>query len=134
MCTVALVVSPSLRRQLDLSLTRRPEPYVDLYFADVAAARSCRAADGTTSVLVSVASHLAVPRRLRYVARLVPAGRPRHASTHRRTGLIATTPGQVSTFTTTLPVPRSAYGVRIALAGLPQQLLVHCAAPIGSHR
>jgi hypothetical protein len=129
LCAAALIASPTLRRQMDLSFTRQPEPYVDLYFADVAAARSCHAVRGTSALRVSVASHLTAPRRLRYLAQVMPAG-----VGDRSTGVLATTPGQVSTATVRMRVPADAYSVRIRLLGRPGQLLVHCAAAPGGTR
>ena len=70
-----------------------------------------------------------VANRLRYVAQVVSAGDARH-----RTGVIATTPGQVSTVGVRLNVPRDAYDLRIRLLGRPGRLLVHCAAAPGGPR
>lgn len=131
-CTIAIIASPALRRQLDLSLTRQPDPYVEMYFADVAAARSCHSVHGATHLRVRVASHLTAPARLRYRARVVASGVRRDGQAV--TGRVATTPGEASTFTTTLHVPRRAYSVRVALVGRPVQLIVHCAAPARGHR
>jgi hypothetical protein len=115
---IALLGWPAARHQLGLSFTRQHESYVELYFADEAAARSCPTVAGRLELTVAVRSHLTGDRDLTWTGTVdgVRAGG----------GVLRTRPGAVTEFTAALPVPAGRYTAVVALAGRTERLAVHC--------
>lgn len=123
----AAIVSPAVRHGLAESFQRQPERYVELYFADESAARTCPAREGTVQVVATVRSHLAGPVAMPYVVTVAVDA----ATIARSAGVVGTTPGRAADFGAALAVPASAYTIEVALPGRPERLLVHCAGTDG---
>lgn len=123
---LALLLFPGLRRQFELSVQRRPDHFVELYFADQTAARACPVVDGRAPVTAVVRSHLGGAAALPWA---VTVTRPGGGAVHRATGTAATRPGRATTIATTVAVPATAYTVAVTLPGRSESLAVHCPAP-----
>ncbi len=125
----AVVLSPTVRRELSVSFTRQPTPYVELYFTNPDSARSCPAESGELPIDATVRSHLADPATIAYDVSVATASR----TFSRRTSTVATSPGQPSAVQTTVRVPaRGAYDVSVTLPGRSEHLLLHCGTTDGA--
>ncbi len=120
----AALVSPAIRHALSVSFQRQPARYVELYFADESAARSCPVQDGTLRVVATVRSHLADPVAVPFAVTV--------STGVQAEGIVGTTPGSASDFGATVAVPRSAYTVQVTLPGRSERLLLHCPGTTGS--
>ena len=124
---LATLLVPAFRDQMELSTSRQPEPYVELYFARSAAPNGqavCTAQGGRAVVRFVVGSHLAKEQSVAYrvvvdpVAKGVPTSRAR--------GSVRVDPGASAPVTKALVRPRRGYTVSVSLPALGQQLRAHC--------
>jgi hypothetical protein len=123
----AVLAVPGFRDQVALSVTHRPERYVELYFGAPAVPSrptGCVRRDGSVLVRFTVASHLRDDASL--AARVVvdPDGptKPLH-----RKGKLPVAPGQYREVTVPFHVPGShGYRVAVVLPGLDQALRADC--------
>lgn len=120
---LAAVAVPGFRDQLTLSMTRQPDPYVELSFARSGdtGLKPCARTDGRARVAFSVVSHLADRDAVRYRVVVQPgSGRPRVEN-----GSVDVRPGKARTVVAHLPVD-GRYRVAVELPGRDQQLWARC--------
>jgi hypothetical protein len=122
---------PGLRTQLRLSLTRLPEPYVDLYFVQAPAGTlaggqvTCARKGARVLVDFVVRSHLTDTRSIEYAVVVDP--RKPGARTQRSAGAVALEPGRSDTVHESIALPaRSGYTVTVTLPGRPEHLRARC--------
>ncbi len=124
---VALVV-PAFQDQVALSVSHRPQSYVELYFARAAGSGPqvvCARRGGSVRVRFTVASHLDRPQAVAYRAAVDPSAGA--ASTRRASGSVPLTPGASHEVRRSFRVPRGdAYTVSVRLPALDQRLHAHC--------
>jgi hypothetical protein len=125
---LAAVVVPSFRDQLELSLSRQPQPYVELYFARSVPAGGqavCSRSGSTVRVRFVVASHLEHRQAVAYRVVVDPAAKGER--TMRKGGSLRTAPGRATGTRTTFALPRrQGYTVSVTLPALHQQVRAHC--------
>lgn len=122
---LAVAVVPGAARQVALSTTRQPTPFVELYFGPHGDA-SCPARAGRLRVGFTVVSHLASPRRLAYTVGVrTAAGRESH-----RTGEIRLAPGRRTHVERVLRVRGARPSeVVVRLPARDQEIRLRCTAP-----
>jgi hypothetical protein len=134
---LAGLLVPDFRSQLRLSLTRLPEPYVDLYFVEAPPGTlkggqvTCARHQGKVVVDFVVRSHLTDTRSVAYAVKVIPT---KHGQkTRRSTGALRLEPGQSDTVHESFALRRgSAYQVTVALPGRAERLRAHCGAGGGA--
>ncbi len=140
---VGALVSPAFRDQVELSTSRRHQPYVELFFAGAsavpAAARAgasgpaeqtaqavCTRRGAKVLVAFVVASHLDRRRPVAY--RVVVDPVRRGLRTRRASGSATLGPGDSVVVRRRVRLPaRAAYTVTVVLPGPDQRLRAHCA-------
>jgi hypothetical protein len=124
----AALVIPSFRHQAELSLTRQPDPYVELYFARSVADGGqavCTRSGATVQVSFVMVSHLERRQAVAWQAVLDPSGRTRRAA--RQQGSVRTAPGQATGMRASFSLPgKLGYTVSVTLPALEQQVRAHC--------
>jgi hypothetical protein len=125
---VALVV-PSVRHQAELSLSRQPEPYVELYFArtgsQAAPQAVCTRSGDKVRVHFVIGSHLEKEQPVAYRVTVDPASKG--ARTLRKAGSATTVPDVSTTVDSSFALARSqGYTVSVSLPAFDQQLRAHC--------
>lgn len=125
---LAALAVPPLRHQVELSVSRQPQPYVELYFArqtGPVAQATCLRRGTTVGVRFVIASHLEHHQAVAYRVALDPAGKGR---TVRKTGRADTFPQRAVEVRKTFTLPRrKGYTVTVSLPALDQQLRARCA-------
>lgn len=124
---LAALVVPAFRDQVQLSTSRQPEPYVELYFARSAVPDGqavCTAQAGTAVVRFVIGSHLAEEQPVAYRVAVDPIASGVKTSRANRSVRVA--PGASVTLTKSFPLPRKGYTVSVSLPALGQQLRAHC--------
>jgi hypothetical protein len=131
---LAALLVPAVRQELELSVTRKPTAFVELYFGDPTPSGprgACVRERGRVSVRFVVESHLTGRETLDHRVALDPA--PRGLRTRRAGGSTPLDPGEAREITTSFRLPRSApYVVSVELPQLGQQLRARC--PGGARR
>lgn len=117
------VVSPTVRDELRLSLTRQDAPYVETYFADVPGTMACSPGLPRFRTTVVVGSHLREAERVPVVMALVPRDGARARVAR---AAVQTEPGETAEVELALAKPRGAFDVRVTFPGRDQRLVVHC--------
>ncbi|WP_435747067.1 hypothetical protein [Nocardioides sp. SYSU DS0663] len=109
-------------REVELSTSRKPQPFVELFLTS----RPDAACAGATATLrFRVVSHLERRRSIRYRVGVDPAGR--RAETVRDRGRVRLAPGQARTVRVELPDPPSgAHDLTVRLRQRPELLRIHC--------
>jgi hypothetical protein len=124
---LALVVPP-FRNQIELSLTRQLDPYVELYFARSVPAGGqavCTRTGATVRVSFVVASHLESRQAVAWNVLLAPAGKARRALSQH--GSLHTVPGHATGMRASFSLPKKqGYTVSVTLPAQHQQLRAHC--------
>jgi hypothetical protein len=118
---------PAFRNQVELSTSRRSQPYVELYFARTARPAGqavCLTRGNRALVRFVVASHLPQRRVVTYRIAVDPAARSARA--HRKSGSVRVAPGAAAEMGRAFIRPRGAYTVAVSLPALGQQLRAHC--------
>ena len=124
---LASLVVPAFRDQVELSTSRQPEPYVELYFARSAAPTGqavCTAHAGRAVVRFVIGSHLADEQPVAYRIAVDPVARS--ARTSRAAGSVRVVPGASAVVTKAFVRPRRGYTVSVSLPAQGQQLRAHC--------
>lgn len=125
---LAAAVSPAVRHQLDLSLTRQPASYVELYFAQPMSSgpqAACLQRGDSVRVEFVVESHLATRRAVAHRVTVDPDGPGQR--TRRATGSTEVSPETAVQVRESLRLPRGqGYTLTVALPELDQQLRVRC--------
>jgi len=124
---LAALVLPSFRNQVELSTSRRSQPYVELYFARTARPAGqavCLTRGGKSLVRFVVASHLPQRRAVAYRIALDPSAKGVRA--HRKSGSVQIAPGAAVEVRQAFARPRAAYTVAVSLPALGQHLRAHC--------
>lgn len=122
---LAALVSPAFRDQVELSTSRKAQPFVALYFARTPDGAQVVCSRHKTKVRVrfDVASHLEKQQRLAYQVSVAAKG----AKAQRRAGSVQPAPGTTSRVSKAFVVPRhQGYIVSVRLPALDQQLRAHC--------
>ena len=126
---LATLVVPAFRDQVELSVSRRPQPYVELYFArtpsPATAQAVCTRRGSSVRVQFVVASHL---QREQTVAwRIAVAPDAKGARVQHRAGSVRTSPATSTEVRKAFTVPRrKGYTVSVRLPALDQQLRARC--------
>lgn len=124
----ALLV-PAVRHQLDLSVTRKPAQYVELYFARASSGSQAVCTRKGTSIRVRfvIESHLEGRRAVKYRVAMDPS--TKGLPTRRAAGSAEVSPGKThqvkKSFTL---VSHEGYVVSVVLPALGQRLRAHCRA------
>lgn len=119
---LAAFVFPGLDDEIELSTSREPQPFVELYLTDRPAA-VC--AGDSAQIRFRVESHLQRRRPLRYRIGVDPAGR--RAETVRERGTLRIAPGRTRSIRTQVAAPdRTGYDITVRLQRRPERLRVHC--------
>lgn len=133
---VAVLVSPDLRRELELSTTRVDHPFLELSFADEVLARACLHTEHGDGVEVVLRSHLDAPEEIAWRATLTPRRDRRRDDPESRakveerlSGVFDTTPGRADRAVVRYLAPDAAYTLRVELDGRPEHLVLHCDGP-----
>ncbi len=124
---LAALVVPAFRDQVELSTSRQPEPYVELYFAHAAAPDGqavCTAKAGKAVVRFVIGSHLAKEHPVAYRVAVDPTAPG--VKTSRAKQSVRVAPGASATVTKLFALPRKGYTVSVGLPALGQQLRAHC--------
>jgi hypothetical protein len=124
---VAALLFPTFRDQVELSMSRQSQPYVELYFhrrAGKAAQVVCTTKGSTARVRFVVASHLDKRQAVAYRVSLVPTAKG--AKAQRKAGSVRVTPSTAVEVRTSFVRPRQGYTVSVRLPALDQQLRAHC--------
>jgi hypothetical protein len=124
---LAALVVPAFRDQVELSTSRQPEPYVELYFARSAAPNGqavCTAQSGKAVVRFVVGSHLPKEQSVAYRVVVDPVAKGVRSS--RAAGAVRVAPGSSAAVTKALVRPRKGYTVSVSLPAQGQQLRAHC--------
>ncbi|GAB3994237.1 hypothetical protein [Nocardioides marmoraquaticus] len=117
------VVSPAVREQLALSVGRQDAPYVETWFADTVAARSCSPDRPRYGAEVAVRSHLTAAEDVAWELRLRPVrgGRPVVER-----GSVTVLPDRVAVVAVSARKPRGGFVAEVRFPGRDQRLLVRC--------
>ncbi len=121
----AVLLAPGFRHQVELSVTRRPQRFLELYFPRPSPAgpqRVCGRDGSAVRVAFTVTSHLQRRRALRYVVRVSPQRREDRSLR----GVVRVSPGQAVTVRRSVPTPRAPYAVDVRLAGYDERLHARC--------
>jgi hypothetical protein len=121
----AIALSPALRHQVRESVTRAPQPFLELYFADEVLARACLKTEQGSAAQIAVRSHLQDPATLEW--RAVLSGSKQHFS-----GTLDTVPGAVTTTVIRYKAPSMEYTLKVALVGRSEHLVLHCGGEGGA--
>ena len=122
---LAALVSPAFRDQVELSTSRKAQPFVALYFARTTdgAQVVCSRKGRSVRVLFDVASHLEKQQRLAYRVSVTAKG----TKAQRKAGSVQPAPGATTQVQKSFALPRNAgYTVSVRLPALDQQLRAHC--------
>jgi hypothetical protein len=125
--TLAALVVPAFRDQVELSTSRQSEPYVELYFAHSAAPDGqavCTVKAGKAVVRFVIGSHLAKEQPVAYRVAVDPTAPG--VKTSRATQSVRVAPDASATVTKLFALPRKGYTVSVSLPALGQQLRAHC--------
>jgi hypothetical protein len=118
---VALVTLPGMGDQIDLSTSRQPQPFVEL-FLTTSGDTVC--AKGPALVRFQVQSHLSDRQALTWTASLDPKG---PGKTRRATGELTLAPGQSAIRLVRLKAPGDrSHTVTVRLNDRPEMLRIHC--------
>ncbi|MCW2837641.1 MAG: hypothetical protein JWQ15_1755 [Marmoricola sp.] len=125
---LAGAVVPSFRHQLQLSLTRQPTSYVELYFAaptSGGARAACTRKGAQVRVRFVLKSHLERRQRVAYRVAIAPSTTGTRA--RRQAGSTPLGPGQSAVVRRSFTWPRGeAYVASVLLPELDQRLRVRC--------
>ena len=124
---LAVLAVPGFREQVELSTSRQPQPYVELYFTRSAAPNGqavCLAKGRKALVRFVVGSHLATRQAVTYRVTLSPSARG--GRTVRKAGSVGVTPDTSTEVVTSFARPRGAYTVSVTLPALDQVLRARC--------
>jgi hypothetical protein len=125
---LATLALPGFRDQVELSVSRQPEPFVELYFAPSTSAEPpvmCARRTDSVRVKFVIASHLDRRRAVAYRVAVKASGD--RARTQRRAGSVRLAPGTSHQVRTSFTLPRGDfYKVQVELPGLDQQLHARC--------
>jgi hypothetical protein len=126
---LAGLVVPGFREQVELSVSRQPQPFVELYFPTPSRPGPqvicARESDGTVAVSFVVVSHLVRTQALDYHVSVDPQAE--RASTRRAVGSVRATPGAIHEVRSRFALPaRAAYTVSVTLPTLDQQIRARC--------
>jgi hypothetical protein len=125
---LAALAVPAFRDQVKLSVSRQPQPYVELYFArsvGPVAQVVCQRRGSAVGVRFVVASHLERSQAVAYRVSVDPASKGRR--TLRKAGSAHTFPNKPTEVRKVFALPRgTAYTVSVTLPALDQQLRAHC--------
>ncbi|MET0838241.1 MAG: hypothetical protein ABWY19_05625 [Marmoricola sp.] len=130
---VALVVvgsllSPAVRDEVGLSLSRQDQSYVELYFArtpESAAQAVCTRKGASVRVRFVVASHLEERQDVAYRVAVNPT--TKGLRTQRKAGAAKVTPGAAVEVVQRFALPRTeGYTASVTLPASEQQLRAHC--------
>ncbi len=124
---LAALVVPAFRDQVELSTSRRPQPYAELYFAhstDRNGQAVCTTKAGQALVRFAIGSHLEKRQSVAYRVALVPGSRG--ATREVKAGAARVTPGTALEVSKSFARPRGDYTVSVRLPALGQQLRAHC--------
>ena len=120
---------PAFRDQVKASVSRQPQPYVELYFArsvGPVAQVVCQRRGSAVGVRFVIASHLEKSKSVAWRVSVDPAGKGKR--TLRKAGSAQTFPNKPTEVRKAFALPRgTAYTVSVALPALGQQLRAHCA-------
>ena len=125
---VASLVVPGVRDQVALSLSRRPDPYLELSFTRPGTGPQtvCHRDQGTALVRFVVASHLRRAKPIAYRVGVAPAG----GKVHFRDGKVRVAPDRARAVVARFAVPAGPYRMAVRLPASEQQLWARC----GGHR
>jgi hypothetical protein len=127
---VAATLLPGFRHQLDLSLTRQPVSYVELYFArstSAGAQAACLRKGTAVRARFVIESHLTKRQPVAYRVIVDPA--TNGVPTQRQPGSAQVSPGRAIDVTKSFRVPRGeAYVISVTLPSSNQQVRVRCPA------
>jgi hypothetical protein len=125
------VLSPEVRRQIKISVTKQPTPYFELYFprADVAdGGKLCRHGRKAVHVSFVIASHLLERKSVPF--RIVIDPQSRQGKTVTREGVVRSSPSTSSAVARSIKVsPKAGYDLLISLPESGQRLIAHCPRP-----
>jgi hypothetical protein len=110
---------PSVREQVALSASRRPQEYAALSFTPTAKGllAPCAATRTGAEVRFTLDSHFQRPRRLAFEVRVGPA---------RRTGSVTLRPGRSTEVVRRLPRVPGGHDVRVVVPALAEAVSAHC--------
>ncbi len=117
---VAALVIPGVRDQVALSLSRQPDPYVELSFTRPGTGPQtlCHREKGSAVVRFVVASHLRGAKPIDYRVGVAPAG----GKVHFRAGKVRVEPGTARAVVTRFAVPAGPYRMAVRLPSSEQQI------------
>jgi hypothetical protein len=125
---LAVLVVPGFRDQVELSVSRQPQPFVELYFAQPAPHLPqvvCARHGDSARVRFALTSHLQRAQAVDYRVAVAPS--LRGARTQREQGTVRVVPGESRDVTTSFTLRRgTGYTVSVRLPGLDQQLQARC--------
>jgi hypothetical protein len=124
---LAALAVPAFRDQVELSTSRKQQPFVELFFARTPAGAQlvCDRRGSSVRVLFSVASHLEKQQRLGYRVSVLSSGKGAHAV--RKAGAVQAIPGTTVQVRKAFVLPRKqGYTVSVRLPALDQELRAHC--------
>ena len=123
---VALVI-PGVRDQLALSLSRQPDPYVELSFTRPGSGPQtlCHREKGTAVVRFGVASHLRRAKPIAYRVGVAPAG----GKVHFRDGKVRVATDRARAVVARFAVPAGPYRMAVRLPASEQKLWATCGGP-----
>jgi hypothetical protein len=126
---LAALAVPPLRHQVELSVSRQSQPYVELYFArqvGPVAQATCIRRGSAVGVRFVIASHLEHHQAVAYRVSVDPATKGRR--TLRKDGSADTFPKRAVEVRKAFALPRrEAYTLTVSLPTLGQQLRARCA-------
>ncbi len=125
------LLSPAFRDQIDLSTSRRPDPFVELYFAQSASSPAqavCTKRGSSVRVRFVVESHLQRREAMPYRLSLDPS--EKGLPTQRKKGSADVSPGVPLVVRKSFTLPRGeGYTLSVVLPDLDQGLRAHCREP-----
>jgi hypothetical protein len=120
---------PGFRDQVKLSISRQPQPYVELYFArqtGPVAQAVCTRRGSTVGVRFVIGSHLERTEAVAYRVAVDPVAKG--LRTLRKSGTAHTFPKKAVEVRKAFTLPRrGGYTMTVSLPALHQQLRAHCA-------
>ena len=124
---LAVLTVPGFRDQVELSVSRQPQPFVELYFAQPDprdAQVVCARSGGSVRVRFVLTSHLVREEAIDYRVSVLPESATR---AQREKGSVPVAPGASREVRTSFTVPSGqAYTVSVRLPALDQRLRAHC--------
>ena len=124
---VAALVIPGVRDQVALSLSRQPDPYVELSFTrpGTGSQTLCHRDKNSAVVRFVVASHLRGAKPIDYRVGVAPAG----GKVHFRKGKVRVAPDQARAVVARFAVPAGPYRMAVRLPSSEQQVWASCGGP-----